>query len=288
MAVWLDLNSLSRDNLHRQATSLHQLMDNVRDYYASNVVARVQSAEGSPEARHDYHNIPGAYPIPATAAIELSERFSDALRGVEYRFVSEHPFVGRPKDEMSVFEIRALAQFRDPENTETRVFEDSGDLLDHRLILASPVRMQAACVDCHNAHPDSPKTDWKIGDVRGLQVVNVRQPLSLNLSSFKFLLGYLCVAGVFGVAFALHQLRLAANFRTANDELAENNTFLADVSLKISKYLEPQVYRSIFEGERDVAISTERKKLTVFFSDIKDFTATTERMQPEELTKLLN
>ena len=35
-------------------------------------------------------------------------------------------------------------------------------------------------------------------------------------------------------------------------------------------------------------MATERKKLTIFFSDIKGFTATTERLQPEELTALLN
>lgn len=35
-------------------------------------------------------------------------------------------------------------------------------------------------------------------------------------------------------------------------------------------------------------ISTERKKLTIFFSDIKDFTETAEHLQPEELTALLN
>ena len=45
---------------------------------------------------------------------------------------------------------------------------------------------------------------------------------------------------------------------------------------------------SIFSGEKDVTISTERKKLTIFFSDIKDFTAATERLQPEQFTVLLN
>src|SRR5262249_32486089 len=39
---------------------------------------------------------------------------------------------------------------------------------------------------------------------------------------------------------------------------------------------------------KDVVIHTERKKLTIFFSDIKDFTATTERLQPELITELLN
>ena len=58
--------------------------------------------------------------------------------------------------------------------------------------------------------------------------------------------------------------------------------------MKIAKYISPQIYKSIFSGQRDVAIATERKKLTIFFSDIKDFTATTERLQPEDLTALLN
>jgi class 3 adenylate cyclase len=58
--------------------------------------------------------------------------------------------------------------------------------------------------------------------------------------------------------------------------------------MKISRYLSPQLYKSIFAGEKDVAIQTERKKLTIFFSDIKDFTATTEQLQPEEITALLN
>lgn len=72
------------------------------------------------------------------------------------------------------------------------------------------------------------------------------------------------------------------------DSLDEKNHMLEGLSSKLSKYLSPQVYDSIFSGDRDVALSTERKKLTVFFSDIKDFTQTTDDMQPEDLTELLN
>ena len=73
-----------------------------------------------------------------------------------------------------------------------------------------------------------------------------------------------------------------------NSQLEAANNFLASLSVKISRYLSPQVYSSIFSGQKDVAIHTERKKLTIFFSDIKDFTATTERLQPELITELLN
>src|SRR5213075_2870200 len=73
-----------------------------------------------------------------------------------------------------------------------------------------------------------------------------------------------------------------------NRELETANDFLATLSMKISRYLSPQIYKSIFSGQRDVTIHTERKNLTIFFSDIKDFTATTERLQPEQITALLN
>ena len=63
---------------------------------------------------------------------------------------------------------------------------------------------------------------------------------------------------------------------------------LRDFSAKLSRYLSPQLHQSIFSGAKDVEISTDRKKLTVFFSDIVDFTSTTESMQPEDLAFLLN
>jgi adenylate cyclase len=73
-----------------------------------------------------------------------------------------------------------------------------------------------------------------------------------------------------------------------NRELESANDFLASLSMKISRYISPQVYKSIFSGQKDVTIHTERKKLTIFFSDIQNFTATTERLQPELITQLLN
>src|SRR4029079_15087137 len=54
------------------------------------------------------------------------------------------------------------------------------------------------------------------------------------------------------------------------------------------KYLSPQVYSSIFTGQQSVEISSRRKKLTIFFSDIADFTQTTDSLESEELTALLN
>jgi adenylate cyclase len=74
----------------------------------------------------------------------------------------------------------------------------------------------------------------------------------------------------------------------ANELVSEKNRALEALSTKLSKYLSPQVYASIFTGQRGVEIASSRKKLTVFFSDIADFTATTDDLESEELTGLLN
>jgi adenylate cyclase len=66
------------------------------------------------------------------------------------------------------------------------------------------------------------------------------------------------------------------------------NRMLESLSSKLSKYLAPQIYQSIFSGDQDVSLETKRKKLTVFFSDIKDFTQITEDLQAEDLAALLN
>ncbi|MBG9386551.1 adenylate/guanylate cyclase domain-containing protein [Caenimonas aquaedulcis] len=60
------------------------------------------------------------------------------------------------------------------------------------------------------------------------------------------------------------------------------------LSEKLGRYLAPQVYQSLFDGSRDAEIRTQRKQLTVFFSDIKDFTAATATWQPDDVTYLLN
>jgi adenylate cyclase len=71
-------------------------------------------------------------------------------------------------------------------------------------------------------------------------------------------------------------------------ERSANAKRLKELSEQLSRYLAPQVYQSLFDGSRQAEIRTQRKKLTVFFSDIKNFTESTAQWQPEEVTLLLN
>ena len=76
--------------------------------------------------------------------------------------------------------------------------------------------------------------------------------------------------------------------RKANEIIAQKNMALEVLSTKLSKYLSPQIYHSIFTGAQGVEIASSRKKLTIFFSDVVNFTETTDKLESEDLTNVLN
>jgi adenylate cyclase len=252
-AAWLDMRALSERILNRQADEIRRIIDDMRGYYASDVIARVISHPNAVPT-NNYKDIEGGIPIPATLSIELGKLISARNDAVKYRFVSDLPFKGRESHNLDGWEVAALAALRADPNTP--VVQVSGSIFDRDIRLAGPVKMAQACVACHNTHPDSPKTDWKVGDVRGIQEITIRQPIAANILSFKFLLVYFALAAASGLAFILIQRRQAAQIAGVNRELSESNDFLAAISMKIAKYISPQIYKSIFSGQKDVAIAT--------------------------------
>lgn len=291
VAVWLDVSTLSQGAVKRQAEDMSSLITSIRSYYASNVVGRILAAHANggdtgTTVTHEYADIPGAIPIPATLSLELGDVIRQQQANITYRFLSDLPFKRRAPHPLDPFETKALTALRgDQKQTPTEITR-SGFTNTFRLV--TPVIMGKACVACHNTHPESPKTDWKVGDVRGIQEVIIKQPFARNVFAFKYLLLYFLCMAALGIGFIIFQQRQTALIQGFNRDLESANEFLASISMKISRYLSPQVYKSIFSGQKDVVVQTERKRLSIFFSDIKDFTATAERLQPEALTEMLN
>ena len=74
----------------------------------------------------------------------------------------------------------------------------------------------------------------------------------------------------------------------AYDSLKEKNTKLEKISKRLAKYLSPQIYKNIFEAESEQTNDYKRKKLTVFFSDIKGFTDLSDSLDPDLLAEIIN
>ena len=181
LAIWLDLRDLTDAALRRQASDLNSAITSIRGYYATNVVGRILAASGSTRVLPNYEDVPGAIPVPATLSIELGRVIGEHQSNITYRFVSDFPFKNRASHALDSFERKTLAALR--QNADQQFTKVSTSLFSDRVRHIVPIVMGATCVGCHNSDPDSPKRDWKVSDVRGIQELSVTQPIAANLHS---------------------------------------------------------------------------------------------------------
>ena len=73
----------------------------------------------------------------------------------------------------------------------------------------------------------------------------------------------------------------------AYEELSFKTERLEKISNQLAKYLSPQIYKNIFETDTDKVETYTRKKLTIFFSDIKEFTNLSDRLDPDLLAEII-
>ena len=69
--------------------------------------------------------------------------------------------------------------------------------------------------------------------------------------------------------------------------IEEKSMHLENIANRLAKYLSPQVYKSIFT-EEEASTTHKRKNLTVFFSDIVNFTDLSDTLEPEKLAQIIN
>ncbi|HEX4990499.1 MAG TPA: ATP-binding protein [Candidatus Binatia bacterium] len=203
-----------------QAASMHAAsLKEVRKLYTSEVTDRVEGH--GIQITHDYATKEGAIPLPATFSMELGKRISEQSTGMQARLYSDFPFPwrkdGGPRDD---FEREAIHQLRQFPDQPFYRFEDFQGRPSLRYAVAD--RMEAGCVSCHNSHPDSPKKNWKLGDVRG--VLEITRPLDsiiaqthAGLRETFALMAIIGTLGLIGLA-KLRQSQAAAREREISDQ----------------------------------------------------------------------
>jgi len=70
--------------------------------------------------------------------------------------------------------------------------------------------------------------------------------------------------------------------------IEEKSQRLEDLATRLAKYLSPQVYQSIFSDTEGQQSAHARKNLTIFLSDIVQFTDLTDSLEPERLATVIN
>lgn len=85
-----------------------------------------------------------------------------------------------------------------------------------------------------------------------------------------------------------HRLNLENLVKQRTSQLNLEKEKVAKAQCILSKYVPVQLAEKILAGEIKDVWEHSRKKLTLFFSDIENFTGTTESMEPEDMAGLLN
>ena len=110
------------------------------------------------------------------------------------------------------------------------------------------------------------------------------QGIAVEMDGFSFMPATTIVFYLIAVLVGL----ISQQMQRTEAALKTTNAQLEDAQETLSRYVAPQLAKKILGGAADEVWNHQRRKLTIFFSDIKDFAATTDSMEPEDLAKLLN
>ncbi|MGB6169535.1 MAG: adenylate/guanylate cyclase domain-containing protein [Geitlerinemataceae cyanobacterium] len=294
-------SSLIRSHALQSAVMYAQAMKNARTLYSDAVVDRIDDVQ-SIRVTHDYALANNSIPLPATFLIELGQRIRQDNPEISVRLFSDYPFPwrkaeGGPKDDFEREALTALKQNSDRPFFRIESFQDKPIFR-----YAEADILQRSCINCHNTHPESPKRDWKVGDVRG--VLEITQPLQdVAAHTEKGWQGMLAILAGFsglslvGITLVMGRLRQTAKElelqvleRTA--QLRKTNENLAIEQEKSERLLLNILPRPIAEelkrSDGNSHIAREFAAVSILFADIVGFTNLSQQISAEELVKLLN
>ena len=154
------------------ADYVHAVIEAERTFYTIHVVERLQG-KGILVASENWLST-NTLPLPAQFLMESAKLATMTRAGVGYRLISGWPInaQNRPNTE---FERTGFGDVvAKPDSAYTGIVTDGQDRYFEAIYADKAVSQ--ACIGCHNAHPSSPRRDFKLNDVMGAIVITI--PLS--------------------------------------------------------------------------------------------------------------
>jgi len=168
----------------------------VRAYYTENVVNKLVK-QGVVTASFDHKGDAKAIPLPATMMHDLSDLL--AGKATTINLFSKYPFPNRKDRHLDGFQQEAWDYLvANPAATFAR--EEIRDGKHVMRVAVADTMSGQGCINCHNSSPLSPKTDWKLGDVRG--VLEIDSMIDQQIADGAGLSREI-VIGAFGIGLAL-------------------------------------------------------------------------------------
>ena len=164
-----DLETLKNLSPVKVADFIHSIVEADRKIYTTHIVKRMQE-QGIVLAREDWEN-KNAIPLPAQFLHISSKLVAESGHGIRFRLISRWP-IYRRNGPATEFERKALEELERNPDVPQRGIVTTGKKQLFQAIYADKA-INSTCITCHNAHPLSPKRDFKTGDLMGGIVVTI-------------------------------------------------------------------------------------------------------------------
>ena len=157
------------------ADALHMVMDSDRTVYTKTIVNRLVKKDKVIKASEHFED-DQALALPAQMFRFGSEMVSERAANnpdvnFSYSLLSLWP-VNKQNAPKTDAEKEGLQYIVDNKGKNYYTTEKLGDQ-EYFTAVYPDVGVAPVCVSCHNAHPDTPKTDFKLGDVMGGVVIRI-------------------------------------------------------------------------------------------------------------------
>ena len=151
------------------ADYVHAVIEADREVYTRHVVERLQ-LKGVIVASENWEE-KNTLPLPAQFLIESGRVMAKKDIGIQYRLISLWPINNR-NVARSELEKEGLGTILTHPNKPYTGYVKVGTARYFQAVYPD-LAVTQACIGCHNAHPDSPKRDFKINDVMGAMVISI-------------------------------------------------------------------------------------------------------------------
>jgi hypothetical protein len=154
------------------ADYIHSVVEADRTFYSTEIVDRMQTRGIMFASEHWKED--GELPLPAQFLLESGRLVAKQRNGIRFRLISSWP-INKRNSPTTEFERTALTKVL--ENTDRRY---AGVTTEGKVrvfqALYPDKALSSKCADCHNVHPESPKRDFKTGDVMGGILLTIPLP----------------------------------------------------------------------------------------------------------------